>query len=183
MIEFISHEPACVILVALGIIALLITYVGAPRAAKKSGRSVSGIPAVGGLLVMAGFLTSSVKWAAVIGLFEPAILFMLFKGIPDIIRVERSEKSWLPPKSFEGGESICCSQHNKCWETRAMPYEEDPKVMLYHTVVKYVVIAYGERFRLIGHTLNLRNILLSEHSTVEACKKAVPSKVRWTDIQ
>jgi len=78
VIDFIIQNPVCDILLLLGLLAIAISYIFAPRASRKSGHYVSGIPLTGGFLIALGFLTSSVKWLALIGLMEPIILFTVY---------------------------------------------------------------------------------------------------------
>jgi len=49
------------IAVALGLWALVITYILAPKASEKEGHNVSGIPGIGGILLIAGFLLTPWK--------------------------------------------------------------------------------------------------------------------------
>ena len=95
--DFIKNNLVFDILVVLGILAMILTYVLAPRASKKSGHYVSGIPGTGGILIALGFLTLSVKWLAVIGIFEPGILYLIFKEVPEYFQVMSEIKRWVPP--------------------------------------------------------------------------------------
>ena len=77
VIDFFKANPVCAILLVLGILALYISYIGAPRASRKSGHYVSGVPLTGGFLITLAFLLSSVKWLALLGLIDPLLLAVM----------------------------------------------------------------------------------------------------------
>ena len=176
---FIKENIACEILVLLGIGAILMTYVFAPRESKKSGHFVSGIPAVGGILIALGFLTSSVKWLALLGLADPGLSFLLFKGIPDLIRGQRELKNELPPEEYDGARIVEYSTYNKHYDEIRLPIKDYPGSYTTHTIVRYLIADNGGRYKLLGYDNAKRYITLSEHSTVEKCKKAVSKKAEW----
>jgi hypothetical protein len=177
--QFIKQNIACDILVALGLLAIYITYIGAPRASKKSDHYVSGIPTVGGFLIALGFLTSSCKWLAIIGLFEPAILYIIFKGIPDLIKWQISLKNWVPPEELEGGRVITYSSQKNRYEEIHIPNPECPRNSIVYPIERYIIIAVDSGHNLIGMELNGNYHLLLEAETVEECKKRASKKAKW----
>lgn len=177
--QFIKQNIVCDILVALGLLAIYITYIGAPRASKKSGHYVSGIPTVGGFLIALGFLTSSCKWLAIIGLFEPAILYLIFKGIPDIIKWQISLKNWVPPEELEGGRVIAYSSRKNRFEEIRIPNPEHPNALIIYPIERYIIIAVGSVYRLIGIEINGNFHLLHEAGTIEECKNRASKKAKW----
>lgn len=125
--DFIKNNPVCDILVVLGILAMILTYVMAPRASKKEGHYVSGIPCTGGILIALGFLTSSVKWLAVIGIFEPGILYLIFKMIPEYFHFMSEIKKWVPPVEYEGGRVVEYTKYEKKLEEIKELFDEGPR--------------------------------------------------------
>lgn len=63
MSDFLTHYTACIILVGIGLFFVIMSYVAA-----RAGRT--GVPLVGGLLIAVGFLTSPLKWLALLGLID-----------------------------------------------------------------------------------------------------------------
>jgi len=57
------------VLAGIGLFFVLMTY-GALFASKKSGKHVSGVPCVGGLFILVGFLLSPIKWLCVLALID-----------------------------------------------------------------------------------------------------------------
>ena len=182
VLTFFKENIACDIFLAIGLLAIYITYIGAPRASKKSGHYVSGIPGVGGLLIIIGFLTSNVKWLAVIGLFEPAVLYLIFKGIPEIISGFKALRNWTPPKEFEGGESVAVSSYkNRYEEHRGEPIGNGTGYLV-HSVVRYIIIKKDDGYQLLGQDLNESITTRADYKTIEECKKAASRKAKWRDL-
>ena len=67
--KIISENIVCIILVTFGVLAWIIT-IGARISSKRTGHYVSGVPFLGGILIIIEFLTSQVKWLALIGLLD-----------------------------------------------------------------------------------------------------------------
>jgi hypothetical protein len=78
VLAFIKENVLCDICLVLGILALYITYIGAPLASQKSGHYVSGIPCIGGIFIAIGFLTTPYKWLALLGFIDIQILYLLY---------------------------------------------------------------------------------------------------------
>ena len=85
MIDFFRQNVVCDIFLVFGVASWLIT-IFAYRASMKEGRYISGLPVVGGILVAVGFLTSSVKWLAFLGLLDPYILYCFGIWIKGILK-------------------------------------------------------------------------------------------------
>lgn len=83
-LDFLRNNPLCIILVVMGLLAWAIT-IGARISSKRTGHYVSGLPGLGGLFILIGFLTSSFKWPALIGLLDLDLWYFVIKVIPDII--------------------------------------------------------------------------------------------------
>ena len=79
------------ILVAIGAIFLFMTY-GAMISSKRHNTHISGVPLVGGLFVLVGFLLSPVKWLALLALIDPGI-WMLPYSIYLNIKAEKEKKN------------------------------------------------------------------------------------------
>lgn len=79
MLDFIQKNPVSCILVGLGILCLIQTY-GAIIVSRK-GRFVSGIPCVGGLFILLGFLISDKKLLCLLCLLDYGILYLPYQLI------------------------------------------------------------------------------------------------------
>lgn len=79
------------ILVAIGALFLFMTY-GAMISSKRHNTHISGVPLVGGLFVLVGFLLSPVKWLALLALIDPGI-WMLPYAIYLNIKAEKEKKN------------------------------------------------------------------------------------------
>lgn len=60
----------------LGLLAWVVTYIGAPRASKKSGKFVSGIPGVAFICFLIAGLISPCKWLALLALTDFGITLL-----------------------------------------------------------------------------------------------------------
>ena len=177
--DFIKNNPVCDILVVLGILAMRLTYVMAPRASKKEGHYVSGIPCTGGILIALGFLTSSVKWLAVIGIFEPGILYLIFKMIPEYFHFMSEIKKWVPPVEYEGGRVVEYTKYEKKLEEIKELFDEGRAGWRVHEVIRYIIIEKDRHFELLGQEISMNVALRKEYSSVEECKKAASEKAKW----
>ncbi len=177
--DFIKNNPVCDILVMLGILAMIITYVLAPRASKKSGRYVSGIPTIGGILIALGFLISSVKWLAVIGIFEPGILYLIFKVMPEYFRFKSEIKKWVPPVEYEGGRVLEYTKYGKKLEEVKELFDEGRAGWRIHEIIRYIIIEKDGHFELLGQEISMDIAVRNEYLSVEECKKAASEKAKW----
>lgn len=82
MENFIFNYGVCIILSAIGLFFIVMTY-----SAYSAGRS--GAPFLGGLLIAIGFLTTPVKWLALLGLIDPGYLGIPYFIITDHLREKR----------------------------------------------------------------------------------------------
>ena len=177
--DFIKKNPVCDILVVLGILAIILTYVLAPRASKKAGHYVSGIPGVGGILIALGFLTSTVKWLAVIGIFEPGILYLLFKELPAYFRYMSEIKKWVPPAEYEGGRVLEYTEYGKKLEEIKELFDEGREGWRIHEIIRYIIIEKDGHFELLGQEISKTIALRKEFSSAAECKKAASKKAKW----
>ncbi len=180
MVDFIKNNVACDILVLLGILAIIITW-GARYESKKTGRFVSGVPALGGILIIVGFLTSNVKWLAVIGLFDPDLIYFLVKIVPDIVSVEREERNWIPPGEMEGKKVVLYTKYNKCYE-EMIEEREAPYANEIHTANRYVVLQEDNGFTLLKIEHTTKIFSRSFYKTMDECKMAASDKAKWVEV-
>ena len=82
MDDFILRYGACILFCTTGLFFVIMSY-----GAYFAGRS--GVPFVGGLLIAIGFLTSPVKWAALLGLIDHGYWSLPYVLIRDHIRRNR----------------------------------------------------------------------------------------------
>lgn len=85
MNDFISQYGLCILLCAIGLFFVIMTY-----GAYFSGRS--GVPFIGGLLIVIGFLTTPVRWPALFGLIDPGYWEIPYFIIVGSIRNKRFAK-------------------------------------------------------------------------------------------
>ena len=181
MIEFIRNNIACDILVLLGILSWAIT-IGARIESKKTGRYVSGIPAVGGILIIIGFLTSSVKWLAVIGLLDPSLLYLIFVVIPGGIRVTDMIKKWTPSEEFDGARVAGYTRYNKCYEEVHGPTEYPGSFTPVYRINRYIIVEADDGYELLGVQNTDRVITRTKHPGIEACKKMSGVDKGWNEV-
>ncbi len=177
--DFIKNNLVCDILVVLGILAMILTYVLAPRASKNSGHYVSGIPGTGGILIALGFLTSSEKWLAIIGIFEPGILYLIFKEVPEYLQFMSEIKKWVPPVEYEGGRVLEYTAYGKKLEEVKELFDEGREGWRVHEIIRYIIIEKDGHFELLGQEISKNIVIRKEYSSVEECKKAVSDFCRW----
>ena len=82
MNDFISQYGVCIILCTIGLFFIVMTY-----GANFSGRS--GVPFVGGLLIIIGFLTTPFKWFALFGLIDYGYWYLPYFLIREHIHNKR----------------------------------------------------------------------------------------------
>lgn len=95
MEDFIIRYGACILLCAVGLFFVIMTY-GAKFAER------SGVPFVGGLFIAIGFLTSPVKWLALLGLIDPGYLAVPYFLILDHIRQKRFDAVYSEQDYIDG---------------------------------------------------------------------------------
>ena len=179
--EFIKNNPVCVICVSLGLLAWFAT-VGAWIESKRSGRYVSGSPGVGGILIIFGFLTSSVKWLALIGLLDYGIWYFIIVCIPGIIYMEMQVRKYVPPEDYEGGQVVLYSKYNKNYEEIWFPSEYGGNHII-HTIIRYVIIKKDEKYELLKIQLNGETVSERiECDTVEECISHASKKAKFIPL-
>lgn len=178
--QFIKDNILCIFLVMLGLLAWFVT-IGARIESRKTGRFVSGVPGIGGILIIIGFLISPVKWLALIGLLDIDMWYFFVKIVPDMIRAEKAEKNYIPPEYLEGGKVLEYSLHNKEYEEitieREYPYADE-----LHSINRYVIIQRDGKYILLKTEHNIRVIERIECGTSEECKEHASSKAKWIKL-
>ena len=164
--QFIKDNILCIFLVMLGLLAWFVT-IGARIESRKTGRFVSGVPGIGGILIIIGFLID--MW------------YFFVKVVPDMIRAEKAEKNYIPPEDLEGGKVLEYSLHNKEYEEitieREYPYADE-----LHSINRYVIIQRDGKYILLKTEHNIRVIERIECGTSEECKEHASSKAKWIKL-
>ena len=168
IIQFIKDNIVCDIFLILALLSWGIT-IGAAVSSKRTGHYVSGIPAVGGICVIIGFLTSSVKWLAVLGFLDPALLYLIFAVIPGIIKAENSVKKWKPAEEFEGCPVADYTKYNKSYEDIHISLENNAHRISH--VNRYIIVSKDGKYELLKVELTDRIIECIESDSVEECRK------------
>ncbi|MCR5544560.1 MAG: hypothetical protein K6F55_10480 [Eubacterium sp.] len=176
--EFIKNNILCIFFVTLGLMAWAIT-ISARIASKKAGRFISGVPGIGGPLIIIGFLLSPVKWLALIGLLDFDMWYFFVKVVPAIFMVEIQERKYIPPDEFDGGKVIEYSQFNKEFEKITIKMEA-PYADGIHYICRYIIIQKDNKYTLLKTEHNIKVIERVECDTPEECKTHVSTKVKWT---
>ncbi|MBR1797739.1 MAG: hypothetical protein IJ757_06995 [Clostridiales bacterium] len=166
-----------IIIVALGIMAILITYIFAPLASKKSGHHVSGIPGVGGILVIVGFLLTPWKWLALIGAIEA--VYILICIAPDIIGLIKGYINWAPPSGLEGEPIAFTSYKNRYDEIRTKDLPDGGYEL--REIVRYVITKTDKDYKLYGLDMASRTVICVSYHSEEECRNSVPpsARKRW----
>ena len=176
-LDFLRNNPLCIILVVMGLLAWAIT-IGARISSKRTGHYVSGLPGLGGLFILIGFLTSSFKWPALIGLLDLDLWYFVIKVIPDIIKAERAVKKYVPPEEVDGGKVIEYSNYSKEFEELRFPTEY-PGSFEIHRINQYIIISKEGAFVLLKTEVNIRIIERISCKDIEECKKLASPKAKW----
>ncbi len=103
------------VLVILGFFLMILTY-GAVVQSKIKGRYVSGFPAIGGILIIIGFLLTSHKILCLLGLLDYGIWGLLFFAIPENIKVEQKQKNKPFPDILNGEQVLYFTKYNKNYQ-------------------------------------------------------------------
>ena len=177
IMQFIRDNILCIFLVGLGLLCWIITIM-ASRASKKTGHYVSGVPGVGGILIIIGFLTSPVKWLALIGLLDFHLWYFVVRVIPGIILIEREERNYIPPEELEGGKVVEYSQRKKEFEY-IIKKNEPPYANASFRINRYVIIERDGRYILLKYEHNIKLADRIECDTIEDCKKHASPKAKW----
>lgn len=175
--EFVRNNIVCIFFVGLGLLCWFIT-IGARISSKKTGHYVSGVPGVGGILIIIGFLASPVKWLALIGLLDFDLWYFVVRVIPGIIKVEVESRNYVPPEELEGGRVLEYSQYKKEFEY-IIKESEPPYANPSFRINRYVIIEKDGRYTLLKYEHNIKLAEKKECDTIEACKKQASSKAKW----
>jgi hypothetical protein len=177
IIQFIKENIICDIFLVFALLSWGVT-IGAMISSKRTGHYVSGIPAVGGILVIIGFLTSSVKWLAFLGLLDPALFYVIFVGIPGLIKAEYKIKKWEPAEEFDGCPVVDYTRYNKSYEEIHTPLENSQGYLVNH-VNRYIIIQKDGGYELLKVELTDRIVERFAADSVEECKKKASPKAVW----
>ena len=82
MDDFITHYGVCILLCGIGLFFVIMTYGAAIK-------ERSGVPLIGGFLIAIGFLTTPIKWLALLGLIDPGYWSIPYFLILDHIHNKR----------------------------------------------------------------------------------------------
>ncbi|MBR6403479.1 MAG: hypothetical protein IKS48_08875 [Eubacterium sp.] len=178
--QFIKENIICDFCLVLGILAWGVT-IGARISSKKSGHFVSGIPAVGGFLIIIGFLTSSVKWLAFLGLLDFDLIYII-GVIPAVIRDNIAEKRYIPPEQLENGKVVEYSLYNKCYEEIKIP-REYPYAEELHTINRYIILIRDGKYFLLKIERIDKIIEEIEAETTDECRSYASKRVKWVVLE
>lgn len=182
--EFLKANALCDICLILGIAAILITYVGAPLASKKSGKYVSGIPCVGGILIALGFLTTPAKWLALFGLVDISIPLFLVKGVPSIIKSKLDAYNGSAPRTLDGGRVVAYTTYYNRFSEHKEIIDEETGAYRVIPIERLAVTDTGNGYMLLGLDYQFNVITKARYSSVSECKEHASPKARsrWIDV-
>ena len=185
VIEFIKANVLCDILVGLGLLALYITYIGAPLASKKSGRYVSGIPCVGGILIALGFLTTPMKWLALFGFVDIYIPYSLIKGVPSIIKMKLDAYNGSAPRTVDGAPVVAyTTYYNRYSEFKEIINEENGSYRTIPIERLAIISLVDGSYQLLGMDYQFNVITRETYESIKECKDHAHPKAqkRWIDV-
>lgn len=177
LIQFFKENIVCDFFLALALLSWFIT-IGARIESKKTGHFVSGVPAVGGICVIIGFLLSSAKWFALLGLLDPDLMYLALTVIPDYWQWKKDIRNYIPPDEINGDKVIEYSSYNQCYEEILFPMEY-PNAFELHNINRYVIISRDNNFVLLKFEQKDKLIESSEPGTLDACKRQASKKAKW----
>lgn len=166
----------CIILVSLGVLAWIIT-IGARISSRRTGHYVSGIPAVGGILVAAGFLFSPIKWLALIGLLDFDLWYLIINVVAAIINGDRYFRDYVPPEEVDGGKVVEYSDYNKQFEELHIPCEHGATAI--HRISRYIIVSRNGSYELLKTEINTRIVERVKCRSVDECRHHASPKARW----
>ncbi|MBR3342445.1 MAG: hypothetical protein IKG30_12685 [Clostridiales bacterium] len=169
------------IIVAFGILAILITYVFAPAASRKSDHHVSGIPVVGGILLVIGFLCTPWKYLALLGLIE--FLFVFIPLAPELLEMAKDFKNWTPPATLDGTPVTFTKYKNRYSEIKGKELPGDGYEV--KGIVRYVITKTYSGFNLYGLDMASNVVICQSYPSVEECKENASGAVRnrWKKME
>lgn len=166
------------VLAALGFIMLILTY-GAVVQSIKEKRYISGIPAVGGILIIIGFLLTNHKLFCLLGLLDYGIWELLFFVIPENIRSEREQKNKPFPDSLNGEQVIYFTKYDKCYEEIKIKEKNINAYRVYY-VNYYAITQNGSYYNLLLCDRNFNTIQQFRFKTVEKCMENIKkTRIKW----
>lgn len=184
VIEFLKSNALCTLCLILGIIALLITYVGAPIASRKTGKYYSGIPCVGGILIALGFLTTPVKWLALFGLVDIGIPMFLIKGLPSIIKARLDAYNGSAPRMIDGNKVVAYTTYYNRYSEYKKIIDEETGAYQVIPIERLAIVMTDNGYTLLGLDYQFNVITSDAYASINDCKAhAVPKAAnRWIDV-
>lgn len=89
----ITHWIISLIGFAIGLLFWVITYIGAPRASKKSGKFVSGVPGTPFICFILSGLLSPCKWLALLCFLDFEITILPFYLLKDLLSKKKAQNN------------------------------------------------------------------------------------------
>lgn len=182
--DFIKENVLCDILVGLGLVIVIVSYVIMPLVARKTGHKSSPVPFVGGILIAAGFLTSPVKWLAVFCLVDISIPMFFIRFIPDIIIDRRDAYNRDIPVTIDGKLVVAYTSYYNRYYDHKIPLEDNPESFKVCPVERLAIVKSGSGYELLGLDYQFNEVTSEKYSSVEECKRhAVPkAQNRWINV-
>lgn len=184
MAEFIKQNVLCDILVGLGLLLVIIFYVIMPLVSKKTGTHGTPIPFAPGILIAAGFLTSPIKWLAVLCVFDISIPMFFIRFIPDMIIDRRDAYNREIPATIDGKLVVAYTSYYNRYYDHKIPLEDDPQAFKVCPVERLAIVKSGSGYELLGLDYQFNEVTSEKYASVEECKRhAVPqAQKRWINV-
>lgn len=178
MAEFLSENILSVILMAAGAFILIFTYAAAIRSAVTK-KHVSGLPAMGGIFLLAGGLISSCKALALLGLLDYGVWMLpaaLLRGAAEECRLAKR----LFPREIEG---LAVLSHTRYRSRGSVKKPEGEHIRVY--TVKYYAVAGGaDGFVLLNLDRDMNVLKREKAASEDECKRlsGVPPRA-WRQLR
>ena len=164
---------------ALGLLAIVMTYILAPAASKKEGHYVSGIPGVGGILMTIGFLLTPWKILALAGAVE--LIYISVQIVPQILLLIADFINWAPPDDLEGEPVMFTSYKNRYEQIKGDDLPNGGYMIL--PVVRYVIAKSSGSYILYSLDMASRVVRSGSYNTIEECKSAASKFAKWKEVK
>lgn len=184
MTEFIKNNLLCSILIGAGLFFVIVFYVVMPLISKKTGKHISGVPFLGGILIAAGFLLSPIKWMAVFALLDLSIPLFFIKFIPDLIMNKKDSYNRDIPAFIDGCKVVAyTSYYNRYYDIK-IPLEDDPESFKVCPVERLAILQTETGFDLLGLDYQFNIVKREQFHTINECKNNAAPKAqgRWIDV-
>ena len=184
MTEFIKNNLLCSILIGAGLFFVIVFYVVMPLISKKTGKHLSSVPFLGGVLIAAGFLLSPIKWMAVFALLDLSIPLFFIKFIPDLIMNKKDSYNRDIPAFIDGCKVVAyTSYYNRYYDIK-IPLEDDPESFKVCPVERLAILQTETGFDLLGLDYQFNIVKREQFHTINECKNNAAPKAqgRWIDV-